>query len=58
MTSPCGALGRAKHECLIAGGALGGEAARLLKHAPEDVAMSALSWALRAAHPCHPSEIW
>jgi hypothetical protein len=37
---------RAKHGCLVAGGALGGDAARLLKCAPEEVVMSTLSWAL------------
>jgi hypothetical protein len=42
-------MGRAKHGCLIAGGALGGDAARLRKHVPEEVAMSVLSWSLRAA---------
>jgi hypothetical protein len=42
-------LCKAKHGCLKAGGALGGDAARLLKCAPEEVIMSALSWALRTA---------
>jgi hypothetical protein len=41
-------LGRVEHDCLIAGGALGGDVALLLKHVPEEVSMFALSWALRA----------
>jgi hypothetical protein len=36
-----------KHDCLIAGGALGSDAVRLLEHVPEEVTMSALSWALQ-----------
>jgi hypothetical protein len=39
----------AKHGCLIAGGALGGDATRLLKRAPKEVVMSALPWALHIA---------
>jgi hypothetical protein len=42
-------LGRAKHDHLIAGGVLGGDAARLFKRSPEEVAMSALPWALHTA---------
>jgi hypothetical protein len=42
--SLCGA----KHDRLVAGSALGGDAMRLLEHASEEVAMSALSRALRA----------
>jgi hypothetical protein len=38
----------AKHGHLAAGGALGGDAMRLLKHAIEEVVMSALSRALHA----------
>jgi hypothetical protein len=40
-------LCRVKHGSLIAGGALGGDAVWLHKHAPEEVAMSALLRALR-----------
>jgi hypothetical protein len=39
-------LCRVKHGRLIAGGALGGDAVQLLRHAPEEVIMSALPWAL------------
>jgi hypothetical protein len=39
-------LCRAKHGLIIAVGVLGGDAARLLKHAPEEVIMSALPRAL------------
>jgi hypothetical protein len=42
-------LGRAKHDRVVAGSALGGDAAQLLKHVPEEVAMFALSWALHVA---------
>jgi hypothetical protein len=42
-------LGRAKHDCLIASGALSGDATRLLEHGPKEVSMSALPRALRAA---------
>jgi hypothetical protein len=38
----------AKHDYLIASGALGGDAARLLERVPKQVVMSALPWA-RAA---------
>jgi hypothetical protein len=41
-------LCRAKHDRLIAGGALGGNAVRLLKQASKEVVMSALLWALCA----------
>jgi hypothetical protein len=51
-------LGRAKHDRLVAGGALGGNAARLLKGVPEEVIMYALSWALCVALcPRYPSEL-
>jgi hypothetical protein len=43
----------AKHGHLTAGGALGGDAMRLLKHAIEEVVMSALSRALRAVFGQH-----
>jgi hypothetical protein len=36
----------AVHDRLIDGGVLGGDAARFLKRAPEEVAMSALPWTL------------
>jgi hypothetical protein len=46
MASPCTArgclptsLGRAKHDHLITGGALGGDVVRLLECFPEEVAM-------------------
>jgi hypothetical protein len=42
-------LGRAKHDRLVASGALGGNAVRLLEHVPEEVTTSALSRALRVA---------
>jgi hypothetical protein len=42
-------LGRAKHDHLIAGGALGGNDAQLLEHVFEEVAMSTQSWALCTA---------
>jgi hypothetical protein len=42
-------LCRVKHDRLIVGGVLGGDAARLLKHVLEEVAMSALLWVLCAA---------
>jgi hypothetical protein len=38
-----------KHDCLVAGCALGGDAARLLERASKEVAMSALPWVLRAS---------
>jgi hypothetical protein len=41
-------LCRVKHDCLVAGGLLGGDATRLLKLVPEEVVMSALPQALRA----------
>jgi hypothetical protein len=51
-------LDRAKHDRLIAGGALGGNAARLLEGVPEEIIMYALSWALRVALvPALPSEL-
>jgi hypothetical protein len=42
-------LGRAKHDRLVASGVLCGDATRLLKCVPEEVTISALSRALRAA---------
>jgi hypothetical protein len=42
-------LGRAKHDCLIASGALGGDVVQLLKHIPQGVTMSALPRALYMA---------
>jgi hypothetical protein len=42
-------LGRAKHDCLIASGALGDDVTRLLKRVPEEVAMFTLLWARCAA---------
>jgi hypothetical protein len=42
-------LCRAKHDRLVAGGALGGDAMRLLKRALEVVTMYVLSWALCTA---------
>jgi hypothetical protein len=39
-------LGRAKHDHLVDGGALGGDDTRLLERVHEEVAMSALSWIL------------
>jgi hypothetical protein len=45
-------LGWAKHACLVAGGALGGDATWLRERVPEEVAMFALSQDLRAALPC------
>jgi hypothetical protein len=42
-------LCREKHDRLIVGGVLGSNAAWLLEHASEEVVMSALPWALRAA---------
>jgi hypothetical protein len=41
-------LGRVKHDYLIARCALGGNATWLLKHAPEEIAMSTLPQDLRA----------
>jgi hypothetical protein len=41
-------LGRMNHDCVIASGALGGNAAWLLERVPEEVTMSALPRALRA----------
>jgi hypothetical protein len=37
-------LCKEKHGCLIVGGALGGDATRLIKRGPEEVVMSALPW--------------
>jgi hypothetical protein len=40
-------LGGVKHDCLVVGGALDGDVARLLERVPEEIAMSAmpvLSW--------------
>jgi hypothetical protein len=42
-----------KHDCLVAGGVLGGDATKLLEHAPKEVATSALLWALRMAFGWH-----
>jgi hypothetical protein len=42
-------LGREKQNRFIAGCALGGDAVPLLQCVPEEVAMFAVSWALRAA---------
>jgi hypothetical protein len=39
----------AKHDCLIIGGALGGDVAQLLERALEGVTTSTLSWALCVA---------
>jgi hypothetical protein len=53
-------LGGAKHDHLVAGGAWGGDAVRLLKRVPEEVATSALPQALRGArtmHPCYPGKL-
>jgi hypothetical protein len=60
-------LGGAKHDSVVAGGALGGAAAQLLERVPEEVAMSALPWALptalgQGAHatrgsPCRPCRL-
>jgi hypothetical protein len=36
-------LGRAKHDCLVASGALGGDSAWLIEHAPKEVTMSTIS---------------
>jgi hypothetical protein len=47
-------LGWAKHACLVAGGALGGDATWLRERVPEEVAMFALSQDLRAALPVEP----
>jgi hypothetical protein len=44
-----GFLGRAKHDCLVASGALSGDATRLLECGPKEVAMSVLPRALCAA---------
>jgi hypothetical protein len=44
-------LGRVKHDHLIAGGALGSDAAWLLERVPEEVTLSALSQALVALLP-------
>jgi hypothetical protein len=41
-------LGMAKYDLLVAGGALGGDAAWLLERVPEEVVASALPWALCA----------
>jgi hypothetical protein len=41
-------MGRAKHDRLIAGGVMGGDAVRLLECVPEEVAMSTLARAPRA----------
>jgi hypothetical protein len=41
--------GRAKHDRLIAGAMLGGDAAWLLKRVSEEVTMSALAWAPHTA---------
>jgi hypothetical protein len=56
MESPCccfglplASLGRAKQDCLIAGGGLGGDVAWLLERVPEEVATSTPSRALHAA---------
>jgi hypothetical protein len=58
---PNTSLGRAKHDYLIVGGALGGEAAWLLECVPEEDPTSALPWALYdalgAARPHYPSEL-
>jgi hypothetical protein len=43
-------LCEAVYGCLIVGGVLGGDATRLLEHAPEEVALSALPWALLIAN--------
>jgi hypothetical protein len=43
---PDTSLGRAKHDYLIAGGALGGDAAWLLECVPKEDPTSALPWAL------------
>jgi hypothetical protein len=39
-------LGRAKHDCLITGSALGSYVAHLFERVPKVVPMSALPWAL------------
>jgi hypothetical protein len=52
VTAQCdlpASLCKAKYGRFIAVGVLGGDATRLLKHAFEEVVMSALSWALRSA---------
>jgi hypothetical protein len=41
----CGAV----HDLLVAGGVLGGDTARLLEHASEEVTLFTLPWALLAA---------
>jgi hypothetical protein len=46
--SPPPSLCREKDGYLVAGGALGGDVTWLLKCAPEEVAMSALLWAICA----------
>jgi hypothetical protein len=43
----------AEHDCLIASGVLGGNAVWLLEHAYEDVALSALPWALLTVSERH-----
>jgi hypothetical protein len=53
-------LCRVKHGHLVAGGALGGDATRLLKRGPKEVVMSIMSQALREAfgqraHTTQPS---
>jgi hypothetical protein len=52
VTAQCdlpASLCKAKYGRFMAIGVLGGDATRLLKHALEEVIMSALSWALRSA---------
>jgi hypothetical protein len=48
-------LGRVKHDRLVAGGALGGDAAWLLKLISKEVVMSVLSWDLRITLGQHAS---
>jgi hypothetical protein len=64
LIAACGrlpaSLGRAKHDRLIVGGMLGGNAAWLLKCVPKKVTMPSPSIgsarSAQAAHPCYPSE--